>query len=152
MVQVGDTLPSAQLQEGAPDKTIDPSKEITDGIIIGIPAAFSPTCSQGHIPKYVSNQKSPSSNVFVVGVNDVFVMEDWKNQLDSTSKSNIRFLADAQGDFARKLGLIFDATAFLGNERSQRYAIVVKGGKVEKVEVEPDPTKVTVTSADNILA
>jgi len=37
MVQIGGTLPSAQLQEGAPDKTVDLSKEVKDGIIVGIP-------------------------------------------------------------------------------------------------------------------
>lgn len=79
-------------------------------------------------------------------------MEAFKNSLDPETQSSIRFLADPTGDFTRKAGLIFDATAIMGNERSKRYAMVVKDGKVEKLEVEEAPTKVTVSSADKILA
>jgi peroxiredoxin len=34
----------------------------------------------------------------------------------------------------------------------QRYAIVTNGMTVETVAVEPDPTKITVTGADAVLA
>ena len=78
-------------------------------------------------------------------------MEAWKQNLDPSGQSGVRFLADPKGDFARKAGLIFDASGLLGNERSKRYAMVVKNGKIEKLEVEEDPTKVTVTSAETIL-
>lgn len=37
MVNVGDTLPSASLQEGAPDKTIDLSSELKNGVVVGVP-------------------------------------------------------------------------------------------------------------------
>ena len=86
-----------------------------------------------------------------MSVNDVFVMNAWKENLDPGAKSGVRFLADPKGDFTRDAGLIFDASGLLGNERSKRYAMVVKGGKIEKLEVEEDPTKVTVSSADKIL-
>lgn len=78
-------------------------------------------------------------------------MNAWKDSLDPGAKSGLRFLADPAGDFTRKAGLIFDATGLLGNERSKRYAMVVKDGKVEKLEIEQDPTKVTVSGADKIL-
>lgn len=78
-------------------------------------------------------------------------MNAWHDHLDAGHKSGVRFLADPKGDFARATGLLFDASGLLGNERSQRYAMVVKGGKIEKLEVEEDPTKVTVSSADKIL-
>lgn len=43
MVKVGDSIPSEPLVEGAPDKTVDLSKELASGkgLIIGVPAAFS---------------------------------------------------------------------------------------------------------------
>lgn len=78
-------------------------------------------------------------------------MGAWQEDLDPGAKSGVRFLADPTGDFVRELDLLFDASGLLGNHRANRFAIVVKDGKVEKVEVEPDPTQVTVTSADRIL-
>jgi 2-Cys peroxiredoxin 5 len=43
MVQVGDSIPSIELVEGAPDKKINLAEELAtgSGIIIGVPAAFS---------------------------------------------------------------------------------------------------------------
>lgn len=43
MVKVGDSIPSIPLVEGAPDNAVDLSKELAtgNGIIIGVPAAFS---------------------------------------------------------------------------------------------------------------
>ena len=37
MVSVGDSLPSVLLQEGAPDQTVDLSKELRDGVVVGVP-------------------------------------------------------------------------------------------------------------------
>ena len=45
----------------------------------------------------------------------------------------------------------FDATAFFGNHRSQRYAAIVEDGTVQKIFVEKAPTDVTVSAASNIL-
>ena len=42
MVKVGDALPSVPVQEGAPDKTIDLSKELKDGYLIGVPGKLNP--------------------------------------------------------------------------------------------------------------
>lgn len=44
MVKPGDTLPSVPLQEGAPDKTVDLSKELKNGYLIGVPGK----CSTQH--------------------------------------------------------------------------------------------------------
>ena len=78
-------------------------------------------------------------------------MQAWQESLDPGNESGVHFVGDPAGDFVNELDLLFDATALVGNKRATRFAIVVKDGKVEKVEVEPDPTKVTVTSADTIL-
>ncbi len=43
MVKVGDSIPSIPLKEGKPDAEVDLSQELGNGIIIGVPAAFSMT-------------------------------------------------------------------------------------------------------------
>jgi peroxiredoxin 5 len=69
-------------------------------------------------------------------------MKAWGKSLDASSK-NIRFLGDATGAFTKAWEVAFDATAFLGNERSKRYAIQTEDGKVTSVAVEPDNTGIT---------
>ncbi|KAF4636884.1 hypothetical protein G7Y89_g1203 [Cudoniella acicularis] len=152
MVKVGDNIPSIELQEKEPGNNVDLSKELGSGLIIGVPAAFSPTCSDSHIPGYVSHPKIKNAGkVFVVSVNDPFVMNAWGKSLDQDKSSGVRFLADPAGKFTRALDLEFDAAPLLGTNRSKRYAIVVENGKVKSVHVEPDNIGVSVSAADKVL-
>lgn len=117
-------------------------------------AAFSPTCSNGHIPKYIrQSSEKETGDIFVITVNDIFVVNAWAEWLDPGRKSKVRFVADPTGEYVDKLGVLFDATKFFGNKRGHRSAIVVKDGKVVKHEIEEDPLKtIDVSSADKILA
>jgi len=155
MVAVGDSIPNVELVEGAPDKKINLAEEIGSGsaLIIGVPAAFSPTCSDSHIPGFIAHPKlSSAGKVFVISVNDAFVMKAWGKSLDAESKSGIRFLGDPAGEFTRAWDLEFPAAPFLGTNRSKRYAIAVEGGKVKKIDVEPDAIGHSVSSAESIFA
>ena len=44
-----------------------------------------------------------------------------------------------------------EAAAIFGGERSKRYAVVVKDGKVASVHVEPDNTGTSVSLAKDVL-
>jgi hypothetical protein len=52
----------------------------------------------------------------------------------------IRFLADPTVAFTKALDLSFDGSSIFGGDRSKRYALVVKDGKIKEVHVEPDNT------------
>ena len=70
-------------------------------------------------------------------------MNAWGKSLDADKSSGIRFLGDPDGSFARALDVEFNSAAMLGTNRSKRYALVVKDGKVTDVNVEPDNTGVS---------
>ena len=91
MVKVGDSIPSRELNETTPGTKIDLSKELKgNGIIVGVPAAFSPSCSATHVPGYVNHAKTKDAGqVFVVSVNDPFVMAAWGKTLDPTGKTGV---------------------------------------------------------------
>ena len=69
-------------------------------------------------------------------------MGAWGKSLDAAGASGVRFLADPSGAFTKEWDLIFPSAAVFGNDRSKRYAVVVDGGKVKSVHVEPDNTGV----------
>ncbi|MCJ1471648.1 hypothetical protein MMC13_000288 [Lambiella insularis] len=153
-VKVGDGIPNLDvLHENSPGNKVNLATELVgDGIIIGVPAAFSPSCSNSHIPSYINHPALPSAGqVFVVSVNDAFVMKAWASSLDPTSTSGIRFLADPSAAFTRALDLAFDGRALFGGSRSKRYALVIKDGSVHGVHVEPDNTGVDVSMAGKVL-
>ncbi|KAF2487269.1 AhpC/TSA family protein [Neohortaea acidophila] len=152
-VGTGDKIPDIDLVENSPGNKVSLATELKGkGVIVGVPAAFSPSCSAKHIPGYI---KSPhlkdAGQVFVVSVNDPFVMKAWAENLDPGAASGIRFLADPHAAFTNALDLAFDATAIFGQPRSKRYALTVKDGKIDGVHVEPDNTGVDVSAAEKVL-
>lgn len=75
-VKEGDSIPNVDLFENSPGNKVNLSKELASGkgVVIGVPAAFSPSCSEQHIPGYISSDKlKEAGKVFVVSVNDAFV-------------------------------------------------------------------------------
>ena len=77
-VKVGDRIPNLtkSLMETTPGNKVNLAEEMDTGksLLIGVPAAFSPSCSNSHIPGYISHPKlSSAGKVFVVSVNDAFV-------------------------------------------------------------------------------
>ncbi|PBK82099.1 thioredoxin-like protein [Armillaria gallica] len=108
-------------------------------IIISVPGAFTGTCN-AQIPGYIDNYEAFKSKgvtgIYVVAVNDQFVMNAWKERLAPICLTPIHFLADDQGEFAGATGLIFDVTPLLGGPRSKRYVMIVKNHEVASVAVE----------------
>lgn len=76
-VKVGDEIPDIEvLHENSPGNKVNLAEEFKsgDGYIVGVPAAFSGTCSSSHVPSYINSPKlKDAGKVFVVSVNDAFV-------------------------------------------------------------------------------
>jgi len=132
------------------------SQEVFSGrsvALFGVPGAFTPACHHIHLPGIVSDYESfKDSRVDLVActsVNDVYVMEAWRRALGVPD--SLLFLADGNGDFARGLGLSFDARPLGLGERSKRYAMWVKNGSIQHLAVEPDLTVADIGSAYMLL-
>ncbi|KAG7085728.1 hypothetical protein E1B28_003271 [Marasmius oreades] len=152
-VKPGDTVTAHPLKEGGPTNVIRPTFKGRT-VILFVPGAFTGTC-HAQVPGYIENAegfKAKGVNeLYVVGVNDAFVMKAWKEQL-APGGTEVKFCADDKGEFASSVGLLFDATPVLGGPRAKRAVVVLKDDKVETVAVEEDPTKVTVTDVKTVLA
>jgi peroxiredoxin len=157
MIKVGDKLPNTTfrtIEDGkAAPKTTD---EIFKGkrvVLVGLPGAFTPTCHKNHVPGFVQNAATIRAKnvdtIAVTAVNDHWVMHNWGEVVGGTGK--MLFLADNNGDFAKAIGLEFDATGGLGGIRSKRYSMLVEDGVVKVLNVEPETGKAEVTSADNLI-
>jgi len=139
-IKAGDKLPAVDLFDGKPDVKVNTGAELSKGktVIFGVPGAFTPTCSNDHVPNFLSSiddlKAKGVSNVVCVSVNDPFVMEAWGKGLDPGKK--IRFLADTCGEFTKACDLSFDVTAVLGNVRCKRFALVAEDGVVKGINVE----------------
>jgi len=121
-------------------------------VLVSVPGAFTPTCSMNHLPGFVDKfdalKGKNVDTVACMAVNDVFVMDAWGK--DRGVGENIMMLADGNGDYAKALGLDFDASRFGMGVRGQRFAIIVDDGVATHVAVEA-PGQLDVSKAEAIL-
>ena len=94
-----------QIIDGSPKKVS--STELFNEkkiILVGVPGAFTPTCSNEHLPGYIENYDSFISKgvdeVYFVSVNDPFVMDKWGESI----KYNVKFIEDSDCEFMKKSG------------------------------------------------
>ncbi len=122
-------------------------------VLFGVPGAFTPTCSDHHLPGFVLRaddlRAKGVDSVVCVSVNDPFVMGAWgKEQQVGTS---IVLLADGNGELTEAMGLTMDGSGFGLGLRSQRYAAILDDGVVHWLAVEPGPG-LKVSSVEEVLA
>ncbi len=154
MITVGQTLPEASLSELTKDGMVNHSTaELFAGnkvVLFAVPGAFTPTCSEAHLPGYVvlaDQLKAKGVDLIAcVSVNDAFVMNAWG---EAQNASEISMLGDGDASFTKALGLEMDTAGF-GGIRSQRYAMIVENGVVTTLNVE-EPKAFEVSNAETIL-
>jgi peroxiredoxin len=180
----GSTIPSVTFKtrtriEGDAENPFDwkdlTSEDLFKGkkvAIFSLPGAFTPTCSNTHLPGYESKYDEMKAlgvdEVYCVSVNDTFVMRQWglKQGLEEDKTpgalgfKKVNLLPDGAAHFTRGMGMscMWDSERGFG-ERSWRYSAVINDMKVEKRFIEggtitqnsgPDPFEVS--DADTMLA
>lgn len=154
-IKEGDKLPSATLhtmQDGRPTPvTTDDLFAGKKVVLFAVPGAFTPTCSQAHLPGYVVNADAIKGkgvdSIVCLSVNDAFVMGAWG---DSSNAEAIQMVGDGNGEFTKAIGLEMDGSGFGLGTRSQRYAMIVEDGTVTKLAVEA-AGQLEVSAAEAIL-
>src|SRR5580700_6564247 len=110
-IQVGDKVPAVNLRVLGPE---GPKEISSDELFAGkkvaffaVPGAFTPTCSQRHLPGYVDKfdalKAKGVDTIACVSVNDAFVMGAWGK--DQKTDGKVEMLADGSGDFTRAIDL-----------------------------------------------
>jgi glutaredoxin/glutathione-dependent peroxiredoxin len=141
-IQVGDKIPSVTLHhmtdKGPAEITTDELFNNKKVVLFALPGAFTPTCSQAHVPGYLMKSDELFAKgvdqIVCLSVNDAFVMGAWG--VDQNVEDKILMLADGSAVFTRAVGLELDAVARGMGIRSQRYAMIVNNGIVELLNVE----------------
>ena len=154
-IQAGDRLPEVPLQriregvETVDTRTLFDDKKV---VLFAVPGAFTPTCSERHLPSFVEHFdefREKGIDVACVSVNDPFVMQAWGKSQDVPE--GLMMLADGNGDFTRALGLEMDASAYGMGTRSRRFALYAEDGVVKQLHVEA-PGEYRVSSAEYVLS
>jgi peroxiredoxin len=155
IIQPGSTIPDASVQ--VLDKELQTRQ--TSGLfaarkalMFGVPGAFTPTCSNKHLPGYVAHMEEfrrRAITVMCLAVNDAYVMQAWA--ASQQVPPDLLMLADGNASFTRALGLELDGSAFGMGLRTRRFALYAEDGVVRLLHLEA-PGEFRVSTAEAVLA
>lgn len=179
-ITIGETIPTSPAFLHLPPKVgdacsympvqVDISKLSKPLLIVVVPGAFTPTCSEHHIPPYLTTtsiealQKAGIKQVLVLSVDSPFVTRAWGDDLIAdkavevkkyVQDGYIQFVSDAGAEWLQSIGLVGEPEdKFVKNGlRGLRSAIIVNGeGKVEYVGVDEKRGSVDKSGIDGVLA
>ena len=154
MIDVGSTLPEVTFGLIKDGKKANPhTNELFSGkrvVLFAVPGAFTPTCSEAHLPGYVALADKIKAkgvdSIICLSVNDAYVMDAWGK---SANADDILMVADGNAFFTKSIGLDMNTGDF-GGIRSVRYSMLVEDGEVVKLNVE-DPGRFEVSDAETML-
>jgi glutaredoxin/glutathione-dependent peroxiredoxin len=140
MIAVGQKIPSVTIKQATPEGAaeVDPAQLFAGKkvVMFSLPGAFTPTCSQKHLPGYVKELSQLKAKgveiVACLSVNDAFVMKAWAEQHDALGK--IVMLADGAAAFSKALGIDFEIPGM--GVRAKRALFTIDNGVVKSVDVE----------------
>ena len=103
-------------------------------VVFALPGAFTPTCSDYHLPSYEDNyeelKKHKVDEVFCLSMNDPFVINIWKKNF---SIQKVNFIPDGNGDFTKGMNMLTDRSESGMGTRSFRYSMYVDNKKIIKL-------------------
>ena len=141
------------IKKGVTSKVIL-SDELKDKkvIMFGVPGAFTPTCSEKHMPSYIKLHKQIIDKgidaIYCLSVNDDFVMNAWL--LSYSDGDKIIGIADGNGDISKNLNLLVDKSKNYMGMRSTRFSMIVIDNIIHEIFIE-EPGEYQKTSAENLL-
>lgn len=156
-IAVGDKIPDVKVQIPGPNgpEAAQTGDLLGKGTVVlfGLPGAFTPTCSDYHLPGFVMRADDLKGKgvdtIACVSVNDAFVMKAWGEANEVGNK--VALIADGSAAFTKEVGLEVDLTGGGLGVRSKRYAMIIKDGVVADLAVE-ETLGLDVSSADAVLA
>jgi peroxiredoxin len=141
---VNGALQAVQFQELAAGKHM---------IAVGVPGAFTPVCTQDHIPDFVNSaprlKASGFDRIICIAPNDPWTVREWAERLDPERR--IEFYSDGNLSLAHGLdAAVVDYANFLG-ETSSRYLLIARNGVIEKLTIEGSHLCLTCTRAQDVV-
>lgn len=152
----GDRLPPVEFTVATADGSQKMAPDVIFGgrkvVVIGLPGAFTPTCSMNHLPGFIAAHDALKAlgidTIACTAVNDIHVMKAWAKA--SGAEGKVTMLADGNAEFAKAAGLELDLTAAGMGLRSRRYAMLVDDGVVKALNIETE-RGVNASSAETMV-
>ena len=121
-------------------------------VIFGVPGAYTPTCSERHLPGFIKLSDQIKSkgvdDIYCLSVNDAYVMKSWLQTYVNGDKIN--GIADGNAEFSIKMDLSINYSKSFMGVRSKRFALIAQNNLIKKFYVE-EKKEFSISSAEHIL-
>jgi len=133
-MQIGHALPAGTLyrrgEAGLEEVSTSALFEGRKVVVFAVPGAFTPTCSEEHLPGFIAQADAMKAagvdEIVCLAVNDPFVMRAWARDYEGAGP--ISFLSDGNGEWTAAIGMARDMRKAAMGMRSKRYAMIVEDG------------------------
>ena len=121
-------------------------------VIFGVPGAYTPTCSERHLPGFIKLSDQIKSkgidDIYCLSVNDAYVMKSWLQTYVNGDKIN--GIADGNAEFSIKMDLSINYSKSFMGVRSKRFTLIAQNNLIKKFYVE-EKKEFSISSAEHIL-
>lgn len=156
-ISVGDRLPDATFKIKTEDGTTEmTTADIFGGkrvVLVGVPGAFTPTCSNNHVPGFIENYDAILARgvdtIAILSNNDHHVMAAWARF--SGGEGKLLYLGDGNSEFTKALGTLIDMSPGGLGMRTKRFSMIVEDGVVKTLNTGDAPGQAVVTGAARII-
>lgn len=154
-IQPGDPLPDVSLAVIGGQRSPASTRALLGTgktVLFAVPGAFTPTCSNRHLPGYVAQMaafRARGITVACLAVNDAHVLKAWAEA--QQVPPDLLMLADGNGEFTVALGLALDGSRYGMGLRARRFALYAQDGVVIWLDAEA-PGELRVSTAEAVLA
>ncbi len=164
LLQEGLTLPATSffvLKEGKAERVSSTSLFATGrSLLFGMPGAFTPTCSQDHLPEVLrarpAFRKLGVARIACMTTQDPFVMQKWRTSYGALAEEKddlppLFMLSDASLEATRAFGMETDLSSFGLGIRCLRFAAILEQGAVRWLSARDARGECRLSSANAVL-
>ena len=148
------TILSQMTSEGPKALSLGKLMANKKAVLIGMPGAFTQTCTTSHLPSLIRNSSSIFNKgideIICIVVNDIHVAKAW-GEVTGATKAGIKILCDLESKFATSAGLAFSAPAVGFFNRLQRFVLISDNNVIKHIQLEEKRSECNLTSGENIL-
>ena len=157
-IKAGDKLPSSELfylsrsNDVKKINILDLCKN-DKVIVLGMPGAFTKTCSALHLPGYIKYYdlalEKGVTKIICISVNDPNVLKAWGE--DQNVGAKIFMAGDPFSNFTKAIGAEVDKSEKGLGIRSNRYTMLVENGEIKKIVEEKETATCELSAAESFL-
>lgn len=152
-----DKMPNAQIaivtDQGFVDKEAAALFNSGINLLVGIPGAYTPICTNDHVPSLIKQadtlKEQGIENIYCISDDHCWALDSWRRNFSGQEK--LIFLSDGNRDFLKKIRMESNERHLYIAGKYMRFYALIQDGRIKKMRAERTVLKTTATCGESIL-